>query len=83
MLVNRIFQTKINGGKDTIENLRDSIDEEMGNDKYIDFPKNAVEVDLKSKASRQYNCSQIRDSLERPFAQDVDADSPKKRTTAG
>ena len=52
LLVNRIFQTKINGGTDTIEKLRESIDAESRVDKFSDVPKNAIETDLKSRASR-------------------------------
>ena len=57
MLVNRIFAAKLNGKKHTIQEMRDSIDAESKVDKYSDVPTNAVETDLKSRASRCYNNS--------------------------
>jgi len=57
VLVNKIFQTKINGRKETVQEMRDSIDTQSKVDKYSDMPKDAVESDLKLRASLQYNTS--------------------------
>ena len=69
MLVNRIFLNGINGSNENAEDLRDSIEKSSRHDKYADLPTNAVELDLRSRASRHYNETHVRESAEKPFAE--------------
>ena len=70
ILVNRIFTHTINGKKESASKLRDSIDSNSQVDRYSGVAKNALEKELKNLAARSPNERQVRESIEKPFADD-------------
>ena len=57
LLVNRIFVNKINGSKESANQLRESIDQACAVDRYSGVPTGAIEEKLKALARRQNNKS--------------------------